>query len=161
MEDLSSFAQSVISLGVRPLMRAHGFKRPGGGTRFMRDQEPVRQIVTATVLRSGEVGRLRLRAEQRVGHHLVWTSIARDFFLDLKLGDVEDVAIQAAAWLEQELLPKLELPLDLVGLARLYERRPTVSQEFRLASAAQLWSALGYPHEATRVTGQLEAWIPF
>lgn len=161
MQDLSSFAQAVITLGVRPLMRDHGFKRPGGGTRFLRDREPVRQLVTATVLRSGELGRLRLRAEQRVGHHLVWTSIPRDLFLDLQLGEVEDVAIQGAAWIEQELLPKLELPLDLVGLARLYEQRPTASEQFRLASAAQLWSALGYPQEAQRVTGALDAWIPF
>jgi hypothetical protein len=151
MEDLSTMSRAVVRLGVTPLMRANGFKRPGGGRRFIRDRGLVRQIVyVVTELRRG-FGRVRLVAEQRVAHHKVWSQLPHDIFLDVEHGDLEDAAIQAAAHLEEVLLPRLDVSLDLVALAQLYERRPEIPEQVRRHSSAELWKLLGLPDEAERV----------
>lgn len=151
MKDIPTMSRAVVRLGVTPLMREHGFKRPGGGRRFIRDRGLVRQIVyIVTEFRRG-FGRIRLIAEQRVAHHKVWSQIPHDVFLDVEHGDVEDAAIQAAAHLEEVLLPRLDVPLDLVALAQLYERRPGMPEHVRRHSSAELWKLLGLPNEADRV----------
>lgn len=160
MKDIPMMSRAVVRLGVTPLMRAHGFKRPGGGRRFIRDRGLVRQIVyVVTEFRRG-FGRLRLIAEQRVAHHKVWSQIPHDVFLDVAHGDLQDAAIQAAAHLEEVLLPRLDVSLDLMALAQLYERRPELPEQLRRHSSAELWKLLGLPNEAERVMAGAELELP-
>lgn len=151
MKDIPSLARAVVKLGVTPLMRAAGFKRPGGGMRYLRDRGRVRQFVYVCTEFQRGFGRLRLQAEQRVGYHRVWTHLSYDVFLDVALGDLQDAAVQAAAHVEESLLPNLEQELDLVSAARYYERQPCLREELGRVRSAQLWTLIGRPEEAERV----------
>lgn len=154
MNEMRTLTWKVIQLGARPVLRRHHFKRPGGGSRFIRNRGHLRQLITCYGSWSGGTGKLSLRAVQRFENHQLWSLPAQEFYLDLRNGDAEDSAVAVGHWLEQQLLPQLEPELDLLELARAYENRPTQYREAQANACIELWELLGHPEEAARVAAQ-------
>lgn len=162
MSEMRELLWSVVEQGARPVLRKHRFKRPGGGSRFMRDRAPLRQVISCRASWIGEqrTGHLQLTVEQRVEHHTLWSLHSPKMHVDLLNGDPKDAAIGVAHWLESTAIPELNQPLDLMALARAYEAE---SRPYR-PRLSGLWAALGFPAEAARVAeieAELDAEAPF
>ncbi len=151
MNEMRALAWRVIQLGARPVLRRHHFKRPGGGSMFFRDRGCLRQVITFHRSWRGATGKLRIRVDQRLERHVLWSVPPCEVDLDLEHGDAEDAAVHVGYWLEQHLLRQLEIELDLVELARAYELRPTGYAREQAAQCAELWELLARPEEAARV----------
>jgi hypothetical protein len=160
MSDMRALAWKVIGLGARPVLRQHHFKRPGGGSRFLRDRGALRQVISCDASWWGETGTLRFEADQRVGRHVLWAGPRYELYLDLRHGDAGDAAVAVAHWLEKELLPLLEPELDVLSLARAFEARP-ISSWGPVSESAELWALLGYPEDAARAAERYLQEIPF
>jgi hypothetical protein len=148
MSEMRPHVWEVIRLGTSGLRR-HGFKRPGGGSRFRRDRTPLRQVVSCFASWGDTTGWLSAAARQLVGE--LWKLDGPRLPLDLLHGDARDEAIALAHWLEATLLPKLD-----TALGRAFEARPVLYWTDE-RPAIEVWTLLGFPHEAERVASELAA----
>lgn len=141
----------VIEQGVRPVLRRHRFKRPGGGSRFLRARDPLRQVIAChgSWIGKERTGALEIRIDQRVEHYTLWSLRSPKMHVDLLHGDPKDVAVAVAHWLETAAIPELDKPVDLATLGHAYE---AARKHDRLPPSAQVWELLGFPAEAERVT---------
>lgn len=151
MSEMRDLLWLVIEQGVRPVLRRHRFKRPGGGSRFLRARDPLRQVIACrgTWIGKDRTGALELWIDQRVEHYTLWSLRSPKMHVDLLHGDPKDVAVGVAHWLETAAIPELDKPVDLAALGHAYEAE---RKHDRLALSAQVWLLLGFPEEAERVT---------
>lgn len=122
MKVTRAFVKQVVVVGVRPTLRRHGFKRPGGGSRFLRERDAVRQQVWVQLYWSphSTAGRMDLWCSQHVCGHMAWSLSSPSFHFDSVNGDLDDLAIACGHWVESKMLPQLEAKLDFHRLAHAY-----------------------------------------
>lgn len=98
------FVRSAVKQGANRVMKKAGFKRPGGGRRFLRDVGAFHQRFDyAATWLEGEVGELQLRLSVTApGHRETW--LEREFPLDVESQDPSDLSVSLHQWLTTEAL---------------------------------------------------------
>jgi hypothetical protein len=151
MSEMRDLLWTVIDGGVRPVLRRHRFKRPGGGSRFIRERAPLRQVIACRGAWQGRerTATLECWIDQRIEQHTVWSLRSPKFAVDLIHGDPRDAAVSIAHWLETTAIPELDKDPDLHALAQAFEARPRRfwPEDYQ---SARVWELLGYPEEAAR-----------
>jgi hypothetical protein len=138
-------------------MRQRGFKRPGGGWTFTREQPiavpapQTHRLCVSTIWPRGEWWQLRLTLHQALRGSVELRTRQHQLPLDVD-GDVGDLAVSIHHWLRAEGLPWFEAPIDFEALARDAEQRLGAwSSGFAVSHCVTLWELAGSPNDAARV----------
>lgn len=98
------FVRSAVKKGANRVMKKAGFKRPGGGRRFLRDVGAFhQQFDYAATWLEGEVGELQLRLMVTSPGHRE-TSLEVELPLDVESQDPSDLAVSLCHWLTTDAL---------------------------------------------------------
>ena len=99
-----TFVRRAVKLGANRVMKKAGFKRPGGGRRFLRDVGAFhQQFDYAATWCEGEIGELQLRLIV-TSPGFKAASLERDLPLDVESQDPSDLAVSLCHWLTSEAL---------------------------------------------------------
>jgi len=124
-----TFVRSAVKQGANRVMKKAGFKRPGGGRRFLRDVGPFHQEFDyAATWVDGEVGELQLRLiVTSPGHR--GATLERELPLDVESQDPSDLAVSLCHWLTTEAFAWFDRANETVRSSPLPVRAPPQPRE--------------------------------